>query len=147
MGHGTGSRVLETGKSALNSSVNVTPLVDVCLVLLIIFLVVTPMLQSGISVSLPTSPHPEAIPDKENQLVLAIRQDRSLWIGSQQFLSREDFSRALAARGRGGQNFEVLVKGDQRLDYGEVLDVLKAAREAGFANVGLIAEKVQSEDR
>ena len=147
MGHGTGSRVLEAGRGALNSSVNVTPLVDVCLVLLIIFLVVTPMLQSGISVSLPTSPHPEPIPNKENQLVLAVRHDRSLWIGSQQFFSRGDFSRALAARGRGGQNLEVLVKGDQRLDYGEVLDLLKAAREAGFASVGLIAEKVESEDR
>lgn len=139
------NRVMEAGSGTLNASVNVTPLVDVCLVLLIIFLVVTPMLQSGISVHLPGTLHPEEMPDKAKQLVLAMRADRSLWLGSQQFSSTEQFAQALAVRARGDQSLDVLVKADQHLDYGEVLDLLKIAREAGFSNVGLIAEKIQSE--
>jgi biopolymer transport protein ExbD len=94
-------------KGSMTSDINVTPLVDVCLVLLIIFMVVTPMLQKGVPVNIPVTEDPETIHQRT--------PDR-----------------------------EIAVKGDKQVKYGAVLDVLKACREVGFNNVGLIAQPKRS---
>src|SRR5207237_10289253 len=65
----------------VKSEINVTPLVDVCLVLLIIFMVVTPMLQQGVDVLLPQGPHAEKKPGKEGDLMLSIKKDATVFIG------------------------------------------------------------------
>src|SRR5215217_1459178 len=67
--------------AALNADINVTPLVDVCLVLLIIFMVVTPMLQKGIPVNLPVTEYPDKTPDTEKQLIISVKSDGSVYIG------------------------------------------------------------------
>src|SRR3954463_4734818 len=68
-------------KAAMNSEINVTPLVDVCLVLLIIFMVVTPMLQKGVPVNLPVTEDPEKTPDTEKQLQISVKSDGSVYLG------------------------------------------------------------------
>src|SRR5436189_6263377 len=76
------SSVGKLQKTAMNSEINVTPLVDVCLVLLIIFMVVTPMLQKGVPVNLPVTEEPEKTPDSEKQLLLSVKADGSVYLGS-----------------------------------------------------------------
>src|SRR5438132_10488551 len=69
-------------KVAMNSEINVTPLVDVCLVLLIIFMVVTPMLQKGVPINLPVTEEPERTPDTEKQLQISVKADGAGYLGS-----------------------------------------------------------------
>src|ERR1700751_2059182 len=76
------SSVGKLQKTALNSEINVTPLVDVCLVLLIIFMVVTPMLQKGVPINLPVTEDPEKTPDTEKQLQISVKSDGTVYLGS-----------------------------------------------------------------
>ena len=69
------------GGSGVRSEINITPLVDVCLVLLIIFMVVMPMLQSGVDVLLPTGPRSEKRPGKEGDLTISMKQDAPVFVG------------------------------------------------------------------
>src|SRR5437667_6493561 len=81
-----------TGKLAhapLNSDINVTPLVDVCLVLLIIFMVVTPMLQKGVPVNLPVTEDPEKTPDTDKQLQISVKADGTIYLGSLPVLKQQ----------------------------------------------------------
>src|ERR1051326_3819719 len=77
-----GSSLGKFEKHGLNSEINVTPLVDVCLVLLIIFMVVRPMLQKGGPVNLPVTEDPEKTPDTEKQLQISVKSDGSVYLGS-----------------------------------------------------------------
>jgi biopolymer transport protein TolR len=130
-------------KGALTSDINVTPLVDVCLVLLIIFMVVTPMLQKGVPVNLPVTDEPEATPDTEKQLQISVKADNSVYIGPN-VVRREQVQSALQEIHDRTPDREVAVKGDRLTKYGEVLDVLKACREVGFNDVGLITQPKKS---
>src|SRR5204863_9103676 len=76
------SSVGKLQKTALNSEINVTPLVDVCLVLLSIFMVVTPMLQKGVPINLPVTEDPEKTPDTEKQLQISVKSDGTVYLGS-----------------------------------------------------------------
>src|SRR5205085_9102079 len=76
-----GSSLGKFEKHALTSEINVTPLVDVCLVLLIIFMVVTPMLQKGVPVNLPVTEDPEQTPDTDKQLQISVKSDGSVYLG------------------------------------------------------------------
>jgi biopolymer transport protein ExbD len=126
-------------KAALNSEINVTPLVDVCLVLLIIFMVVTPMLQKGIPVNLPITEEPERTPDTDKQLQISVKSDGSVYLGST-VVRKEQVQSELESIHARTPDREIAVKGDRAVKYGSVLDVLKSCREVGFNNVGLIAQ-------
>src|SRR5918912_2311323 len=126
-------------KVALNADINVTPLVDVCLVLLIIFMVVTPMLQKGVPVNLPVAEDPEKTPDTEKQLIISVKADGSVYLGSTVVMKQQVQSELESIHQRTPDR-EIAVKGDRLVKYGAVLDVLKACREVGFNNVGLIAQ-------
>ena len=76
-----GSSLGKFEKHALNSEINVTPLVDVCLVLLIIFMVVTPMLQKGVPINLPVTEDPERTPDTEKQLQISVKEKGIVYLG------------------------------------------------------------------
>src|ERR1051325_9668249 len=76
------SSVSKLQKTAMNSDINVTPLVDVCLVLLLIFMVVTPMLQKGVPVNLPATEDPEKTPDPDKQLQISENADGTVYLGS-----------------------------------------------------------------
>ena len=123
----------------MNSEINVTPLVDVCLVLLIIFMVVTPMLQKGVPVNLPVTEDPERTPDSEKQLLISVKADGSVYLGST-VVRKEQVQSELETIHQRTPDREIAVKGDKLVKYGAVLDVLKACREVGFNNVGLIAQ-------
>ena len=123
----------------MNSEINVTPLVDVCLVLLIIFMVVTPMLQKGVPVNLPVTEDPEKTPDTDKQLQISVKADGSVYLGST-VVRKEQVQSELETIHQRTPDREIAVKGDKLVKYGAVLDALKACREVGFNNVGLIAQ-------
>src|ERR1041385_7992232 len=125
--------------TTLNSDINVTPLVDVCLVLLIIFMVVTPMLQKGVPVNLPVTEDPEKTPDTEKQLQISVKSDGSVYLGPTVVMKQQVQSELEQIHQRTPDR-EIAVKGDKLVKYGAVLDVLTACREVGFNNVGLSAQ-------
>ena len=126
-------------KAGLNSDINVTPLVDVCLVLLIIFMVVTPMLQKGVPINLPVTDEPEKTPDTDKQLQISVKADDAVYLGSN-VVRKDQVQSELEAIHQRTPDREIAVKGDKLVKYGDVLDVLKACREVGFNDVGLIAQ-------
>jgi biopolymer transport protein ExbD len=133
------SSVGKFGKTPLNSEINVTPLVDVCLVLLIIFMVVTPMLQKGVSINLPITEDPEKTPDTDKQLQISVKSDGTVYLGST-VVRKEQVNSELEIIHQRTPDREIAVKGDRSAKYGAVIDVLKACRDVGFNNVGLIAQ-------
>ena len=126
-------------KASMNSEINVTPLVDVCLVLLIIFMVVTPMLQKGVPINLPVTEDPEKTPDTDKQLQISVKANGAVYLGSN-VVRKEQVQSELEAIHQRTPDREIAVKGDKQVKYGDVLDVLKACREVGFNDVGLIAQ-------
>src|SRR5437588_10331250 len=116
-----------------------TPLVDVCLVLLIIFMVVRPMLQKGVPVNLPMTEDPEKTPDTEKQLQISVKADGSVYLGPN-VVRKDQVDSELKTIHDHTPDREIAVKGDMKVKYGDVLDVLRACREVGFNNVGLIAQ-------
>jgi biopolymer transport protein TolR len=134
-----GSSLGKFEKHALNSEINVTPLVDVCLVLLIIFMVVTPMLQKGVPINLPVTEDPERTPDTEKQLQISVKEKGIVYLGPTAIRTEQLDSELKQIHDRTPDR-EIAVKGDKQVKYGSVLDVLKSCREVGFNNVGLIAQ-------
>jgi biopolymer transport protein ExbD len=132
------SSVNKLTAAPLASEINVTPLVDVCLVLLIIFMVVTPMLQKGVPINLPTTEMPEKTPDTEKQLQISVKADNTVYVGPL-VIRKEEVKAALEEIQSRTPDREIAVKGDRLVKYGEVMDVLKACRDVGFNDVGLIS--------
>jgi biopolymer transport protein TolR len=124
----------------VRSDINVTPLVDVCLVLLIIFMVVTPLLQKGVNVTLPTTTDPEKMPENEKQLEVSIKSDGNVFIG-QNWVTEDNLPNTLKEVYETNPERQVVVKGDKALKYKEVRKVMRLINEAGFTRVGLITEK------
>jgi biopolymer transport protein TolR len=135
----SGSSLGKVSHAALTSDINVTPLVDVCLVLLIIFMVVTPMLQKGVPVNLPVTDAPEKTPDTEKQLQISVKSDGSVYLGPN-VVRKDQVEASLKEIFERTPDREIAVKGDRLVKYGDVLDVLKACREVGFNDVGLISQ-------
>ncbi len=133
------SSVGKLSKTALNAEINVTPLVDVCLVLLIVFMVVTPMLQKGVPINLPVTDQPERTPDTEKQLQISVKADGSVYLGST-VVRKDQVESELQEIYKRTPDREIAVKGDRVVKYGAVLDVLKACRNVGFNNLGLISQ-------
>jgi biopolymer transport protein TolR len=127
----------------LNADINVTPLVDVCLVLLIIFMVVTPLLSKGVSVNLPVTTDPEKTPDTDKQLQIAVKADGTVYVGAN-VVRKDQVQAALDEIFKRTPDREIAVKGDRLVKYGDVVDVLKACRDVGFNDVGLIAQPKKS---
>jgi len=128
------------GRQDMKSDINVTPLVDVCLVLLIIFMVVTPMLQKGKPVMLPQTERPDKKPESDKELLISIQSDKTIFIDTKWFPDK-DFAAKMKEIGERSANKDVLVKADQRLNYGDVKNVMRMIKDGGFERVGLITEK------
>jgi len=135
----SGSSLKKLSHADLTADINVTPLVDVCLVLLIIFMVVTPLLQKGVPVNLPVTEDPEKTPDTEKQLLISVKADGTVYLGGN-VVRKDQVQASLEEIHQRTPDREVAVKGDKLVKYGDVLDVLKALREVGFNDVGLIAQ-------
>ena len=133
-------------KGKLNTDINVTPLVDVVLVLLIIFMVVTPMLQKGKPVQLPTTKNPAGLPEDENELLISVAfsgpgNPPTVWLETKP-VTLPDLETLLQETYQRNPNKRIVLKGDKRLSYGEVKDVMMAVHRANFTGVGIIAEKI-----
>lgn len=126
----------------VRGDINVTPLVDVCLVLLIIFMVVTPMLQKGVAVTLPETVDPAKMPENPKQLVVSIRSDGSVFV-QQNVVASEQLAASLKEIHDNNPDKTVVVKGDRRLKYKDVRKVMRLINEAGFTRVGLVIDKKQ----
>ena len=139
---GSASRHFGSAENAVRSDINVTPLVDVCLVLLIIFMVVVPMLATGIEVELPETAKPQQMPEGSRQLNVSIKADGSIFVDAN-WVPRERVAGVLAELHAQGPDENVVIKGDRRLKYREVRAVMQMVNEAGFRGVGLVAERNQ----
>jgi biopolymer transport protein ExbD len=127
-------------KGGLKSDINVTPLVDVMLVLLIIMMLVAPMLQQGVPVTLPEAGNTVDKPDTQEQTVVAITADKRFWVngvpvGDSEFLSR--VQQAVDAT----KDRIVIIKGDQDAPYGTIMQAMDDLRTLGIEDVGLITER------
>ncbi len=129
----------------VNSNINVTPMVDVMLVLLIIFMVITPMLQKGVSVDMAkvNSPTPMPDADKEDALLIAVMRDGKTYLGSDQ-IKVDDLTNKVKDRLANKVDKRVFIRADSRAKYGAVVDVVDNVRSAGVDDVGLLTEQVQA---
>ena len=126
----------------VNSNINVTPMVDVMLVLLIIFMVVTPMLQKGISVDLAKTNNPVQMPDadKEDALLVAITRDGTVFFGTDK-LPADQLTGKIKDRLANRVDKRVFVRADARARYGVVAEVVDNVRAAGVDQLGLLTEQ------
>jgi biopolymer transport protein ExbD/biopolymer transport protein TolR len=132
----------EKRMAEVNSEINVTPMVDVMLVLLIIFMVITPMLQKGTSVNMVKTDNPTAMPDadKEDALLVSITHDGKLYFGSDQ-VSAEKLTDIVKDKLQNRTDKRVFVRADARAQYGVVTDVVDNVRSAGVDELGLLTEQ------
>jgi biopolymer transport protein TolR len=128
--------------SKVSSEINVTPMVDVMLVLLIIFMVVTPMLQKGISVAKVNNPEQMPDADKEDALLVSITRDGKVYFGSEQVQDVNNLTTKVKDRlaSRSGDR-RVYVKADMRARFGGVVQVVDAVRAAGVDDLGLLTDQ------
>ena len=126
----------------VNSDINVTPMVDVMLVLLIIFMVVTPMLQKGVSVDMAKVNNPEQMPDadKEDALLVSVTRDGQVYFGSDQ-ISIDALTTKVKDRLANKPDKRVYVKADMRAHYGSVVQVVDSVRAAGVDDLGLLTDQ------
>jgi len=127
------------------SDINVTPLVDVMLVLLIIFMVITPMLQKGVSVDLARTQNPRLMPDadKEDATEIAITRDGKIYLGSTR-IELDQIKAQVADRISSKLDKTVYVKSDARAKYGDVVKVVDEVRAAGVDSLGLMTERIEA---
>ena len=125
----------------ITSAINVTPMVDVMLVLLIIFMVVTPMLQPGKLVQLAKAANPTAMSDadKADSLVVAVLHDGTVFLGNERVESA-DLGKEIQERLATRQNKIIYVKADARVKYKYLVDVVDVVRIAGADELGLLTE-------
>ena len=128
------------GRQDVKSEINFTPLVDVCLVLLIIFMVVTPMLQKGRPVLLPQTDNPGKKPESQNEVLISVQADKTIFIDTKWFPDKE-FLAKMKELGERASSKDLLIKADSRLSYGDVRNVMKMVKEGGFEKIALITEK------
>jgi len=137
--------------SALNSEINVTPMVDIMLVMLIIFMVVTPLLQSGVNVNLPKGNNPDEQGDITNEraVVVSIPFAGSYYV-NRDSIAKEDLVETIKTRmklRRPDEPQAVYIRAGIGVPYGEVVDIINFIRDAGYDQIGLVADKLKPSDK
>ena len=127
------------------SAPNVIPMADIMLVLLIIFMVITPMLQKGMNVDMAKVTNPEDMPnaDKDDAVIVAVTRDGGYFVG-QNRTSLDSVASQVSDLIAGRLDKTVFIKSDGRAKYGDVVKLVDEIRSAGVDNVGLLTEKVES---
>jgi biopolymer transport protein ExbD/biopolymer transport protein TolR len=127
------------------SAPNVIPMADIMLVLLIIFMVVTPMLQKGMSVDMARVQNPVDMPnaDKDDAVIVAVTRDGGIFLGNQK-TSLDTVSTQVRDLITGRMDKTVFIKSDGRAKYGDVVKLVDEVRSAGVDNVGLLTEKIET---
>jgi biopolymer transport protein ExbD len=127
------------GGGSIKSDINVTPLVDVMLVLLIIMMIVAPLLQQGVSVKLPVASNTTEKPDTQEQTVLAIDSNKRLYLNAVPVL-KDDLQRRVTEILESKKDRIVIIKADEDVEYSAVMDAMDALRASGIEDMGLITD-------
>lgn len=125
--------------NALESNINVTPFVDICLVLLIVFMIVVPAMMTGVAVQLPIAKG-GAVPEAMKQSVVTVKDDGTVYVDSL-VIRHDEFALEIRKLHARYPQKPIAVRGDRRVDYGQVVDVLEACREAGYTDVRLRSQR------
>jgi biopolymer transport protein ExbD len=136
------------GRTGSIADINVTPMVDIMLVLLIIFMVVTPLLQKGVSVDLAKTKNPREMreADRDDAIVVAVTRDAKIYIGSDQIVVKDNLGPKVKDMLAAKVDKTVYIKSDRRARYGDVVDVVDIVRASGVDTLGLLTTRVESKD-
>ncbi len=126
------------GRRRLNSEINVTPFVDVMLVLLVIFMVTSPMLVAGIEVNLPRT-QSSPLTGEDEPLVISIDKTGNFYIQETK-VDQKSLPIKLKAIVGEKKEMRIFVRGDQAINYGKVMELFSLVKQAGFSNVSLVTE-------
>jgi len=127
-------------KGGVKADINVTPLVDVMLVLLIIMMLVAPMLQQGVSVKLPTASNTVDKPEVQGQTVVAIGRDKQMYLNAK-LVQESEMATKVNELLENAKEKIVLIKADEEVEYGAVMAAMDQLRQAGIEDIGLITER------
>lgn len=127
-------------KGGVKSDINVTPLVDVMLVLLIIMMLIAPMLQQGVSLRLPTATNTVDKPESQDQTVISVAANKEIYLNAKP-IREVDLAQKITDILEGKTEKIVLIKADEEVEYGAVMAVMDQLRQAAIEDVGLITEK------
>ena len=133
-------------KSAVVGDINVTPLVDVVLVLLIIFMVVTPMIAGGVAVDLPKTVNHFKKPDDGKDIIISVTKEKAVYMMANA-IRKEDLTRKVEEERRKHPEKTIFVKGDSRAAYGAVREVMELVHKAGIEDVMLGTEDVKQQTK
>ena len=127
------------------SEINVTPLVDVMLVLLIIFMVTAPLITQGVDVDLPKT-RAEPMEGTEKKLVLTLTKDKKIFIGSndETVIAYEELEEKLKANAKLQEERELYLHADRKLEYGYVVDIMAIVKRAGVEKLGMVTDPLDS---
>jgi len=139
-----GVKALKMKKEEMNAEPNVVPLCDVLLVLLIIFMVVTPLVQKGVDLKLPTASNTIEMPDNP-EVVLYIRKDGTLFVNDQQVDERNPLQILLEDAMMQASDKKLYLKADQDLEFGEIVEIIGTMKNAGVEDIGIITDKKTEE--
>ncbi len=127
-------------KGGIKSEINVTPLVDVMLVLLIIMMLVAPMLQQGVSVKLPMADNTTDKPEVQGQTVIAVAKDKRIYLNAKA-ISEAELGTRVSEYLESKKDKVVIIKADEEVEYGAVMAAMYGLRQAGIEDIGLITER------
>ncbi|GAA0911163.1 protein TolR [Luteibacter anthropi] len=130
-------------KRKLKSEINVVPYIDVMLVLLIIFMVTTPMMNLGVDIQLPQT-NAKSLQDKKDPIVVSVDENGQIYLTAngtkREPVSEDEFRKKVTAFHDANPELQVLVAGDQRVGYGKVYSILPILQEAGVSKIGLMSQ-------
>ena len=126
------------GRRSSLSQINVTPFVDVMLVLLIIFMVTAPMLDQGVQVDLPEVADAPGLPSQQEPLVVVVKRNGKIFIGKAEIKQLSKLGPVLKQALKGKPDREVFLEADEKVPYGRVVQVMAAVKRAGVAKLGMV---------
>lgn len=134
---------MSSGGGKFVSEINVTPFVDVMLVLLIIFMVATPMMTDGLEVDLPQTKQVETLPTETDHLILTIRRDGKIYLDEYAVNSMDELEGYLANLVK-AKNKSLFLQADREVPYGLVVEVMGEIKAAGIENLGVMADQAET---
>jgi biopolymer transport protein TolR len=138
-------KATESHRDKVKADINVTPLVDVVLVLLIIFMVVTPIIASGVPVELPKTRHHARKPDDGKDIIIAVTANKAVYVSGRPVSATADVTRLVEDERRRHPQKTAFVKADGRTTYGAVREVMEAVHKAGLDDVMLGTEELKEQ--
>ena len=135
---------MDVGKKTggLNSEINITPLADVMLVLLIIVMLIAPLLNAGVSLTLPNAANTSDKPDNDNNTIIAVTATGDYFVDNQPVVAQDLLRAVNTALDRKTERI-LMIKGDINAQYSAIMNLMDSLQRAGIENVGLITERNQ----